>query len=91
MSRPGRADAEPDPAHPAVRVFIDAVFTAAKEGSPVTPTAELRKQISLFLPVSEWLAIRYEAARRKIPMTELCREWLSPKLEQLRQRQSPPI
>jgi hypothetical protein len=44
---------------------------------------EFRKQISLFVPVSQWLAIRHEAARRKIPITELCRQWMRPKLDAL--------
>ena len=44
---------------------------------------EFRKQISLFLPLSEWKAVRREAARRRIPMTELCREWLKPYLAEL--------
>ena len=46
-------------------------------------SSELRKQISLFVPISEWRAIRHEAARRKMPITELCREWLRPELRQL--------
>jgi hypothetical protein len=46
-------------------------------------TSELRKQISLFVPLSEWKAIRREAARRKMPITELCREWLRPELSNL--------
>lgn len=45
---------------------------------------ELRKQISLFVPLSEWKAIRQEAARQRIPMTELCRRWLKPELDELR-------
>ncbi len=45
---------------------------------------ELRKQISIFIPVSDWRAIRLEAAQRKIPMTELCRRWLAPELARLR-------
>jgi hypothetical protein len=45
---------------------------------------EIRKQISLFMPLSEWKAIRQEAARRRIPMTELCRRWMKPRLEDLR-------
>jgi hypothetical protein len=45
---------------------------------------ELRKQISLFVPLSEWKAIRQEAARQRIPMTELCRRWLKPGLDELR-------
>jgi|GEM_PF-1717487 len=45
---------------------------------------EFRKQISLFVPLSEWKAIRQEAARRQIPMTELCRRWMRPGLDDLR-------
>jgi hypothetical protein len=37
------------------------------------PQLELRKQVSIFLPLSDWRAIRREAARLRIPMTELCR------------------
>lgn len=45
---------------------------------------ELRKQISIFVPVSDWRAIRLEAARRRIPITELCRQWMRPHVTQLR-------
>lgn len=45
---------------------------------------ELRKQISLFVPLSDWKAIRQEAARKRIPMTELCRQWMKPGLDDLR-------
>jgi hypothetical protein len=45
---------------------------------------ELRKQISIFVPVSDWRAIRLEAARRRIPITELCRQWMRPHVVQLR-------
>ncbi len=48
-------------------------------------TVELRKQISIFVPLSDWRAIRHEAARKKIPMTELCRRWMKPGLSKLRQ------
>ncbi|MCA9095667.1 MAG: hypothetical protein KDA68_19440 [Planctomycetaceae bacterium] len=46
--------------------------------------AELRKQISIFIPLSEWRALRAEAARQKIPITELCRRWMTPGLESLK-------
>ena len=46
---------------------------------------ELRKQISIFIPLSDWRAIRQEAARQRIPITELCRRWMGPSLEQLKQ------
>lgn len=50
---------------------------------------ELRKQISLFVPLSEWKAIRQEAARKRIPMTELCRQWMKPDLDNLRRHPGP--
>jgi hypothetical protein len=45
---------------------------------------ELRKQISIFLPLSDWQAIRREAARLRIPMTELCRRWMRAELEHVK-------
>ncbi|MCH8828167.1 MAG: hypothetical protein IID45_01175 [Planctomycetes bacterium] len=48
---------------------------------------ELRKQISIFVPLSDWKAIRFEAARLRIPMTELCRRWMKTDLHRLRQSQ----
>jgi hypothetical protein len=53
------------------------------------PLAPFRKQISIFVPVADWKAIRHEAARRRIPMTELCRRWLEPELHELRQASHP--
>jgi hypothetical protein len=51
---------------------------------------ELRKQISLFVPLSDWKAIRQEAARQRIPMTELCRRWMKPGLDDLRRHPDRP-
>jgi len=48
---------------------------------------EQRKQISLFIPVSEWRALRLEAARQQVPMTELCRRWLKPQMQKLHREQ----
>jgi hypothetical protein len=48
------------------------------------PNNELRKQISIFIPLSDWKAIRLEAARKKIPMTELCRRWMKSDMQRLR-------
>lgn len=45
---------------------------------------EIRKQISIFVPISDWRVIRLEAARRRIPITELCRQWMRPHVAQLR-------
>lgn len=44
----------------------------------------IRKQISLFVPLDDWKVLRQEAARRRIPMTELCRRWMKPRLDDLR-------
>lgn len=49
---------------------------------------EIRKQISIFIPISDWRRIRQEAATRRIPITELCRQWMNPHFEQLRQTPS---
>ncbi|MBL4885485.1 MAG: hypothetical protein JKY95_13235 [Planctomycetaceae bacterium] len=46
---------------------------------------EFRKQISIFVPLSDWKAIRFEAARKRIPMTELCRRWMNPEMSRLRE------
>jgi len=50
------------------------------------PIAQLRKQISIFLPLPEWRALRSEAAREGVPITELCRRWLAPHLATLTRR-----
>jgi hypothetical protein len=49
-------------------------------------SSELRKQISIFVPLSDWKAIRLEAARLRIPMTELCRRWMKADLAQLKRQ-----
>jgi hypothetical protein len=54
-------------------------------------SSEARKQISLFVPLSDWKSIRQEAARRGVPMTELCRQWLNAGLAGLRRRLDDPI
>lgn len=44
---------------------------------------EIKKQISIFLPISDWKALRLEAARQQVPITELCRRWILPEITQL--------
>ncbi|HVJ84646.1 MAG TPA: hypothetical protein VM452_03320 [Caulifigura sp.] len=44
----------------------------------------LQKQVSIFLPLEDWKRVRFEAARRNIPITELCRQWMSTGLNDLR-------
>ncbi|HTN01277.1 hypothetical protein [Planctellipticum variicoloris] len=51
-------------------------------------TDEIRKQISLFLPVSDWRILRLEAARRRLPITELCRQWMRPHMDKLRRQRA---
>lgn len=50
---------------------------------------ESRKQISIFLAVNDWRRLRDEAARQRVPITELCRQWLRPGLNRLRDRETP--
>jgi hypothetical protein len=50
------------------------------------PSRSLQKQISIFLPLEDWKRVRLEAARRDVPITELCRRWMSNGLKELRCR-----
>ncbi len=45
-----------------------------------------KKQISIFLDRDDWLRLRMEAANRRIPKTELCRQWLRPEFDRLRDK-----
>lgn len=45
---------------------------------------EVRKQISMFLPVSDWRRLRLAAAQQGVPITELCRRWMLPEIDRLR-------
>lgn len=47
-------------------------------------TREIRKQVSIFMPLSDWKAIRFEAAKQQIPMSELCRRWMNSDMQRLR-------
>jgi hypothetical protein len=47
------------------------------------PEREIKKQISIFLGISDWRALRAEAARQQIPITELCRQWMTPEIRRL--------
>jgi len=50
------------------------------------PSRSLQKQISIFLPLDDWKRVRLEAARRNVPITELCRRWMASELKELRGR-----
>jgi len=52
------------------------------------PAVEFKKQLSIFVPLADWRAIRDEAIRRKISMTELCRIWMRPELDRLQRENS---
>lgn len=45
--------------------------------------AGMRKQVSFFLPVAQWVLIRNEAIRLGIPITELIRRWMSDEMRRL--------
>ena len=44
-----------------------------------------RKQVSLWFPLADWQAMQRVAAEHHLPLTELCRQWLEPHLQALRQ------
>ncbi|WP_145197251.1 hypothetical protein [Thalassoglobus polymorphus] len=47
---------------------------------------KIKKQISIFLPISDWRILRQEAARLGVPITELCRRWICPEIAELHHR-----
>ena len=53
-------------------------------GVPLMKQPVIRKQVCVFLPLSDWRLLRDEAIRRRIAMTELCRRWVEPQLRRLR-------
>lgn len=55
--------------------------------SKTRPSREPSKQISLFIPLSEWKVLRQEASRLKVPMTELCRQWMKPQVQRVLREQ----
>ena len=46
----------------------------------------LRKQVSFFLPLPQWVLVRNEAIRQGIPITELCRRWMSEEMQRLNEQ-----
>lgn len=47
-------------------------------------TTQVRKQVSVFIPLEDWKLLRFEAARRHETMSDICRGWMLPGLEQMR-------
>ncbi len=66
----------------------DSILVAMK--GKAMPSRSLQKQISIFLPLEDWKRVRREAARRDIPITELCRRWMGPDLSDLRRTMPDP-
>lgn len=58
--------------------------TSKMNTPPKMSTPEFRKQISIFVPLPIWQALRAEAARQKLPISEMCRRWIIPHLENLK-------
>lgn len=58
----------------------------ASWGGEPAMSSPIRKQISMFVPLSDWKALRAEAARRRTSMTDLCRTWMEPSMADLRRR-----
>lgn len=50
-----------------------------------------KKQVSIFLSLDDWKTLRYEAARLRIPMTQLCLRWIKPDLDRLGSQQKTPV
>ena len=46
-------------------------------------SVEFRKQLSVFVPLSDWRVIR-GGTRLNIPMTELCRRWMRLEIDRLK-------
>ena len=44
---------------------------------------EIRKQLSIFVPLSQWQALRMECAESRISMSDMLKGWLTPHLERL--------
>jgi hypothetical protein len=44
---------------------------------------EFKKQVSFYLPLSEWKAIRLEAAKKRISQTELVKRWIKRDIQRL--------
>lgn len=46
-------------------------------------TPEIRKQITIYVPLSEWKALYRESARLKKPITALIKKWIAPHVDKL--------
>lgn len=46
----------------------------------------IKKQVSLYFPIQDKKLMQAEALRRGIPITDLVRGWIEPKLEKLRKK-----
>lgn len=44
---------------------------------------KLQKQVSIYLPIDQWRALRAAAVREKIPITQLCRRLMASGVEKI--------
>ena len=49
-------------------------------------TDELKKQIGLFIPRSDWKLLTIYSVKTGIPMSRLILNWIEPELKKLRER-----
>lgn len=47
---------------------------------------EIRKQVNLMVPISEWNAIHAESARQGVTISTLLRRWIEPQVKRLRKQ-----
>ena len=71
---------------PADDRFIDYLQAKLQRKRGDCTSGKLRKQISIFISLSDWKLIRAEASRLGLANSQLCRAWIIPYLETLRKR-----
>ena len=52
----------------------------------MSKTDELKKQIGLFIPRSDWKLLTVYSVKTGIPMSRLILNWIEPELKKLRER-----
>jgi len=53
---------------------------------PRSSRGVLHKQVSVFLPIEQWRALRAEAARKGVPITDLIATWIEKPLAACQKR-----
>ncbi len=52
-------------------------------------TSNTKKQISILVPLEDYVLIRNEAAKKQKPMTEIVIDWINPRVQKLKERHLP--